>query len=107
MAVGLAPPPKAAPFEAAASPSTPPPQYWLLRALAALGALDRGVAMVHLCWGNEIAMGGTTFWEISHPDWVAFTPANDLIPNGGAKGGLRRCTPPCVAPLTPPPFPPP
>lgn len=57
-------------------------QYWILLGLAAGGALDRGLASVSLCWGPELDMGGTTFWEISSPDWAAFTPAGDPIPNG-------------------------
>lgn len=37
-------------------------------------------------------MGGTTFWEISHPDWVAFTAAGDPVPNG-ENGFTSLCHP--------------
>ena len=67
-------------------------QYWILGGLAAAGALDRGLASISLCWGPELAMGGTTFWEISSPDWVAFTPAGDPVPNG-ENGFTSLCHP--------------
>jgi len=73
-------------------------QYWLALALAALGDVDRGVANVQLCWGAVLAMGGTTFWEISSPDWVAFTPAGDMVPNG-ENGYTSLCHPWSAGPV--------
>ena len=67
-------------------------QFWLIQALAAAGALDRGLAMIDLCWGPELDMGGTTFWEISSPDWTAFTPYGDAVPNG-ENGFTSLCHP--------------
>lgn len=67
-------------------------QFWLLKAMATAGALDRGLAMVELCWGPELAMGGTTFWEISSPDWLDFTPYGGLVPNG-ENGYTSLCHP--------------
>jgi hypothetical protein len=67
-------------------------QYWILGGLAAAGALDRGLASIALCWGPEIAMGGSTFWEISSPDWVEFTAAGDPVPNG-ENGFTSLCHP--------------
>jgi alpha-L-rhamnosidase len=60
--------------------------------MAAAGALDRGLAMVDLCWGPELDMGGTTFWEISSPDWAAFTAYGDAVPNG-ENGYTSLCHP--------------
>ena len=67
-------------------------QYWILGGMAAAGALDRGLASIALCWGPELEMGGTTFWEISSPDWVAFTPAGSPVPNG-ENGFTSLCHP--------------
>jgi len=44
-------------------------QYWLLQALGNAGAMDKAISSIHRCWGDEIALGATSFWEISHPDW--------------------------------------
>jgi alpha-L-rhamnosidase len=73
-------------------------QYWLALALAGLGDVDRGVANVHLCWGPTVAMGGTTFWEITSPDWAAFTPAGDMVPNG-ENGYTSLCHPWSAGPV--------
>ena len=43
---------------------------WLLQALGNGGAMDKAIASIHRCWGAEIKLGATSFWEISHPDWL-------------------------------------
>ena len=47
-------------------------QYWILQALGNAGAMDKAIESIHRCWGVEIMLGGTAFWEISHPDWLLF-----------------------------------
>ena len=71
--------------------------FWSLKALANAGALDRGAAAIELCWGAEVAMGGTTFWEISSRDWAAFTSPGDPVPNG-ENGYTSLCHPWSAAP---------
>ena len=50
--------------------------YFVLRALGKL-SLPRAVEMVRLCWGGQLALGATTFWEVcispSSPAFSAFT----------------------------------
>ena len=28
------------------------------------------MATIHRCWGDEVKLGASTFWEVSHPDWL-------------------------------------
>lgn len=44
-------------------------QYFILQALSAAGLIDRGVECARVVWGSELALGATTFWEQSVPDW--------------------------------------
>lgn len=57
-------------------------QYFILQALAGAGMLDRGVETVRAVWGPILALGATTFWEISYPDWGRIlAPGPPPIPN--------------------------
>ena len=72
---------------------------WLLDALAGLGGVERGVAAIQLCWGTQLAMGATTFWEIAAPTWVDFIAPGGLIPNG-ENGFTSLCHPWSAAPTS-------
>ena len=61
-------------------PPTPPRAPPSAQALSTAGDLDRGYAVVHRCWDVVIALGGTTVWEVSKPDWPAFLAPNDAVP---------------------------
>jgi hypothetical protein len=67
-------------------------QYWILQALGNAGALDRAVASIERCWGVEIALGGTSFWEISHPDWAISLRPGHPMPYG-ENGQTSLCHP--------------
>jgi hypothetical protein len=57
-------------------------QYFILQALAGAGLLDRAVEVVRAVWGPILALGATTFWEISYPDWGRIlAPGPPPIPN--------------------------
>lgn len=44
--------------------------YFVLKALGAVGELDRAYAVIHQCWDVMIELGATTTWETSKPGWV-------------------------------------
>ena len=44
-------------------------QYFVLQALAALGAYDRAMHTVDDCWGGQLRYGATTFFEVFRPSW--------------------------------------
>lgn len=67
-------------------------QYWILQALGNGGDLDKAVYSIHRCWGDEIALGGTSFWEISHPDWVLNLRKSQPLPYG-YNGQTSLCHP--------------
>jgi alpha-L-rhamnosidase len=46
--------------------------YFVLGALGHGGALDKAASVVERCWGVEIALGATCFWEVSDPEWPVF-----------------------------------
>jgi hypothetical protein len=54
--------------------------YFILRALAAAGDIDRGVAVVHACWDVMIDLDATTSWETSKPGWSQLLKATDGVP---------------------------
>jgi hypothetical protein len=73
-------------------------RYWLLQALGNAGAMDKAVTSVHRCWGAEIALGATAFWEISHPDWLLAFPTGPAssVPHPmpyGENGQTSLCHP--------------
>ena len=55
-------------------------RYFILRALASAGELDRGIAVIHACWDIMIDLGATTSWETSKPLWAQFLKENDGVP---------------------------
>lgn len=67
-------------------------QYWILQALANLFSNDLAVAAIHRCWGNEIKLGGSSFWEISHPDWATVLTPSQAMPFGD-NGDTSLCHP--------------
>ena len=73
-------------------------QYWILQGLGNAGAIDKAVASIHRCWGSEIELGATSFWEISHPDWLLSFPTGpeSAIPHSipyGENGQTSLCHP--------------
>ena len=44
-------------------------QYFVLQALASLGAYDRALHTVDDCWGGQLRYGATTFFEVFRPSW--------------------------------------
>eukprot|EP00026_Physarum_polycephalum_P002832 Phypoly_transcript_02841.p1 GENE.Phypoly_transcript_02841~~Phypoly_transcript_02841.p1 ORF type:complete len:845 (+),score=100.18 Phypoly_transcript_02841:109-2643(+) len=56
--------------------------YFILQALGNLGNIPRAVEAVLQCWGGQIEIGATTFWEVYSPQWNAFIGKNDPVPNG-------------------------
>lgn len=73
-------------------------QYWILQALGNGGAMDKAVASVHRCWGAELALGATSFWEVSSPDWLEAFPTGPAssIPHPipyGENGQTSLCHP--------------
>lgn len=72
-------------------------QYWILQALYHLGAMDRAYSAVVECWGTEIRLGATSFWEISAQDWDLFDATNNPVPYG-YNGATSFCHPWSAAP---------
>ena len=54
--------------------------------------MDKAIASIHHCWGSEIAMGATAFWEISSPEWVIPFRPNYPVPYG-ENGPTSLCHP--------------
>ena len=40
-------------------------QYFVLQGIANLGYPKHALASIELCWGTELALGATSFWEVS------------------------------------------
>ena len=40
-------------------------QYFVLQGVASLGYPKHALALIELCWGAELALGATSFWEVS------------------------------------------
>lgn len=55
-------------------------QYFVLRALSALGAHDRAMHTVDDCWGGQLRYGATTFFEVFRPSWNACKKADNDAP---------------------------
>ena len=73
-------------------------QYWILQGLGNAGAMDKAVASIRKCWGNEILLGATSFWEISEADWLLSFPTGpkSSIPHSipyGENGQTSLCHP--------------
>ena len=66
-------------------------QWWVLRGLAQL-SLPKAIEAVRLCWGGQIRLGASTFWEAFAPDWVASFAPDEPTP-GFANGPTSKCHP--------------
>ena len=53
--------------------------FWVLQALGKMGKLDQAKAAIELCWGGQIKLGGTTFWEVYNWDWNTMIGINWFI----------------------------
>lgn len=56
-------------------------QYFLLQAMARMGRYDEAIDSVRRCWGGQLELGATTFWEVFRPEWKAILKPNDPVPN--------------------------
>eukprot|EP01084_Bolivina_argentea_P075342 136580_1 len=56
-------------------------QYFIVNAMAKMGKMDYVLSTISLCWGKQVDLGATTFWEIYQPFFNDFLNVNDPIPN--------------------------
>ena len=56
-------------------------QYFVIRALGAIGRPDIALETVKEYWGGQLDYGGTTFFEVFRPDWNNELKPNDPVPN--------------------------
>ena len=69
--------------------------YWILQGLGNGGALDKAVFKVQRCWGTELELGATCFFEVSNPEWKLFMRVGEgpsLAPYG-YNGNTSLCHP--------------
>ena len=57
-------------------------QYFIIQALAGMNRFDEAQTCIRRCWGGQIELGATTFWEVFRPEWSQFLNKNDAVPNG-------------------------
>lgn len=57
-------------------------QYFVIRAMAAMGRHSEALGAVYDCWGGQIAYGGTTYFENYRPSWNKAVGLNGMVPNG-------------------------
>jgi alpha-L-rhamnosidase len=67
-------------------------EYFVLQALAAIGQLDKALAVVARCWGGMLFLGATSMWETYQPDYNDFLAPNAAIP-GFEDGWTSMCHP--------------
>jgi len=72
--------------------------YFILLGLGHVGALDKATAVVERCWGIEIALGATCFWEVSDPEWSMFMRKEEIgggpsVAPWGNNGNTSLCHP--------------
>ena len=72
--------------------------YFILLGLGHVGALDKATAVVERCWGVQIALGATCFWEVSDPEWPMFMRKEEIgggpsIAPWGYNGNTSLCHP--------------
>lgn len=67
-------------------------QYFLIQALARMGRYDKALASSRRCWGGQIELGATTFWEVYRPEWQNFRGPLDMPPNATC-GYVSYCHP--------------
>lgn len=54
-------------------------QFWILQALGNVGFMTKAKQSIDLCWGGQVLLGGTTFWEIFQDDWNAVLQPSEPI----------------------------
>jgi hypothetical protein len=47
-----------------------------------MGYMESALDAVMTCWGGQIELGATTFWEVYSPEWNSFIEKNGPVPNG-------------------------
>ena len=67
--------------------------YWILQGLGNAGALDKAVFKVDRCWGVEIRLGATCFFEVSTPEWALFMRPGPSVAPWGYNGNTSLCHP--------------
>lgn len=67
-------------------------QTFILEALARLGLHGLALEVADRCWGGQLRLGATTFWEVFRPDWERFMAPHDPPPNSQA-GYTSLCHP--------------
>ena len=65
--------------------------YYITKSMGILNKINYLLSSLDLCWGNQIRLGATTFWEEFSPEWIDFLSPNDPIPN--AFGMTSECHP--------------
>ncbi len=67
-------------------------QYFIIEAMAEANQYDAALDAIHRCWGGQLAMGGTSFWEVYRPSWQQCLRPNDDVPHGQC-GYVSFCHP--------------
>jgi alpha-L-rhamnosidase len=72
--------------------------YFILLGLGHAGALDKATAMIERCWGVEINLGATCFWEVSDAEWPMFMRKEEIgggpsVAPWGYNGNTSFCHP--------------
>ncbi|MHC4122530.1 MAG: alpha-L-rhamnosidase-related protein [Planctomycetota bacterium] len=56
-------------------------QYFIINSMARMKKFDQALASINDCWGGQIELGATTFWEVFRPQWKDFMCNNGPVPN--------------------------
>lgn len=67
-------------------------QTFILQALGRLGLYETALAVLRRCWGGQLNLGATTFWEVFRPEWADWLEPNEPVPNSPA-GYTSLCHP--------------
>lgn len=51
-------------------------EYFILNALARIGKIREAGDSIRRCWGGQLELGATTFWEVYRPSWNAILAPN-------------------------------
>lgn len=46
-------------------------QFWILQGLGNAGLFTKARESIDMCWGGQVRLGATTFWEVFADDWTA------------------------------------
>ncbi len=55
--------------------------YWVLQALGNMGKFDYASAALDMCWGGQVKLGATTYWEVYNIDWDSIVEVNGPVLN--------------------------